>query len=131
MDMHDRFRKMAIKNLAPRSKGGKGFEVTLSKRITGEFNPSTGVVEDDREVKFEGSAIRTSFRMHSIDGNLIKVDDVLLYLSPILIDGTECPAPVHGDIVTFKQQDFVVMSHREWDFAGVPCGWRVQARIGG
>lgn len=129
--MHDRFRNMAIRNLSPRSKGGKGFEVTLSRRSIGKFDPRTGEVEGDTIVKYNGSAIRTSFRMHTIDGNLIKVDDVLLYLSPVLLDGTECPKPVNGDVVSFKEQDFVVMSLRDWDFAGVSCGWRVQARIGG
>lgn len=130
MDMHDRFRAMAIKNLAPRSKGGKGVEVTLKKMVAGEYNPDTSMVEDDSVVEYFGSALRTSFKTFAIDGNLIRVDDLLLYLSPQLINGTDCPAPIKGDTIVFSGVEYVVHALREWDFAGVECGWRVQLRLG-
>lgn len=130
MDMHDRFRAMAIRNLSPRSSGGNGIEIVLTKKEGGVYNPATSKYEGGYEAPYGCSGIRTSFKSFAVDGNLVRVDDLLIYLSPVLLSGNDTPTPLKGDKITIKGKTYIVVSQREWDFSGITCGWRVQARLG-
>jgi len=128
--MQGRFREMTIRRLGLRENGGEGAPITLTKTTEGVYNPITSQVEGGGEEVFEGSALRTRFKSHTVDGNLIRADDLLFYVSPVLLNGEDCPEPIRPDTLTFEGKTYSVVSSDAWDFSGIPCGWRVQARIG-
>lgn len=127
--MQNRFREMTIRRLGLRESGGEGAPITLNK-IESQYNPVTSKNENVVVDTHEGSALRTRFKSHTVDGNLIRADDLLFYISPVLLDGTDCPEPIRPDTLTFEGKTYVVVSSDAWDFSGIPCGWRVQARVG-
>lgn len=127
--MQNRFREMTIRRLGLRENGGEGAPITISK-IESQYNPVTSKNESVVVDVHEGSALRTRFKSHTVDGNLIRADDLLFYVSPVLLNGEDCPEPIRPDTLTFEGKTYVVVSSDAWDFSGIPCGWRVQARVG-
>lgn len=125
-DMHDRLRSMTIRNLKPRSQGGKGMEGTL-KRATSVYNPTTDMNEQVIE-EFDISGLRATYKIYHIDGQLIRQGDLKFYLCPILTDGTDCPAPQTTDKLLFDRLEYMIVTVKPWRFAGTDCGWLLQLR---
>ena len=128
--MQDRFREMTIRRLGLRENGGEGAPITLSKLTEGVYNPVTSKVEGGGEELFEGSALRTRFSSFAVDGNLIRADDALFYISPVLLNGEDCPEPIRPDTLTFEGKTYSVVSSDAWNFSGIVCGWKIQGRVG-
>ncbi|WP_238173925.1 hypothetical protein [Pseudomonas aeruginosa] len=88
-DIYDRSRAMAIRMLAPRSKGGKGLELRLTKFEQGEYDPATGG-SPTIERRFDGSGMRQDYDVRVIDGSLIQQGDVEIIMSPVQLGGRTC-----------------------------------------
>ncbi|WP_237755763.1 hypothetical protein [Pseudomonas aeruginosa] len=88
-DIYDRSRAMAIRMLAPRSKGGKGLELRLTKFEQGEYDPATGG-SPTIERSFDGSGMRQDYDVRVIDGSLIQQGDVEIIMSPVQLGGRTC-----------------------------------------
>lgn len=126
-DIHDRGRATAIRMLAPRSKGGKGLELTLVQRTQGAYDPITGG-SSVTEQRYVGSALRDHFSMDDVDGTFIRVGDVRLLLSPVQINGQDMPEPATQDRIEFDGDVYTALNVKPWNYAGVTCGFEVQAR---
>ncbi|WP_273807275.1 MULTISPECIES: hypothetical protein [unclassified Pseudomonas] len=126
-DIHDRGRALAIRMLAPRSKGGKGLNLTLTKPGQKAYDPATSTVTTSPQA-FTGSGLRESYKQTDIDGTLIRQGDVKLLVSPVQADGTDLPEPVTGDQIRFDGKVLKVISVEPWNYAGVACGYEVQGR---
>jgi hypothetical protein len=126
-DIYDRAKAAAARMLAPRSKGGKGLELSLVRVITGEYDPEIGGGKVTTE-QFDSSGLRQSYRQQDIDGSLIQQGDVKILISPVLLDGADTPQPVTLDKITFDGDTYTVQHVDPWDYAGVAVGFSVQAR---
>lgn len=113
--------------LAPRSKGGKGLELSLIRITAGEYDPETGG-NTDTTARFEGSGFRETYEQKDIDGSLIKRGDVKILISPVLLNGSDTPKPVSLDRIVFDEDTYIVQHVDPWDYAGIAVGFSVQAR---
>jgi len=77
----------------------KGQAVTISTVTPGTYDPTTGKITNTTTTQY-GYGIITNWEVKLIDGNLIKVTDKRLYLSPFNKDGAALTAPKIGDTVT-------------------------------
>lgn len=125
-DIYDRAKASAARNLAPRSQGGKGLELTLRRTVQGEYDPDTGVSETVTD--YAGSGLRENYRAEDIDGSLIKAGDVKLLVSPVLLSGIDMPQPDTQDKILFDGETYTVQRVDPWDYAGLAVGFSVQAR---
>lgn len=126
-DTYDRAKASAARILAPRSSGGKGLELTLTKTTVGAYNPATGG-STNTTASYSGSGFRQEYKLKDVDGLLVKQGDVEILVSPLQISGTDMPAPATGDTITFDGAVYSVVSVSPWNFAGLAVGFVVQAR---
>jgi hypothetical protein len=126
-DIYDRAKAAASRMLSPRSKGGKGLELSLIRVTTGEYDPEVGGSPVLTE-QFDGSGLRQNYRQQDIDGSLIKQGDVKILISPVLLDGVDTPQPVTLDKIAFDGDTYTVQHVDPWDYAGIAVGFSVQAR---
>ncbi|MBH8611213.1 hypothetical protein I4N56_009845 [Pseudomonas mohnii] len=126
-DIYDRAKASAARMLAPRSKGGKGLELSLIRITAGEYDPEIGGSPVTTE-QFDGSGLRQNYRQQDIDGSLIKQGDVKILISPVLLDGLDAPQPVTLDKITFDGDNYTIQHVDPWDYAGIAVGFSVQAR---
>lgn len=129
MGFHDRMRAMAIRQLGPAPKG-KGSPVTFTKRISGGYNPKTGKTTPVVTQDFTGSAVRVNYSNYAYTNTTIVYGDFQLYLSPVLIDGTDTPTPTIGDEYTFLGKKVTVINYSAFNDNGIGCGWKLQVRYG-
>lgn len=127
-DMFDRLRAMTIKNLKPRSSGGKG-QAGMLVRKEYVYNPYTdmNVVED---TNYAISGLRATYALRHVDGELVRMSDVKFYLCPLLLDGTDCPTPLTTDQIEIDGKTYTVLTVNTWNNSGVDCGWQLQLRTG-
>lgn len=126
-DIYDRARATAIRMLAPRSKGGKGLEMTLTRTVMGEYDPNIGGASSTT-TNYDGSAFRDTYSLRDVDGSLIKSGDVKLLVSPELLNGSDTPTPETVDKILFDSTLYTVQSVKPWNYAGLDIGFEVQAR---
>ena len=126
-DIYDRAKAASSRMLAPRSRGGKGLELSLIRVTTGEYDPEVGGSPVLTE-QFDGSGLRQKYRQQDIDGSLIKQGDVKILISPVLLDGADTPQPVTLDKIAFDGDTYTVQHVDPWDYAGIAVGFSVQAR---
>lgn len=126
-DIYDRSKALAARMLAPRSKGGKGLEMTLTKSAKGPRDPDTGGAATVN-TNHEGSAFRDTYEQKDIDGTAIKVGDVKLLVSPVKLDGVDMPQPSTQDKILFDGRLYTVIQVNPWNYAGLAVGFEVQAR---
>ncbi|MGY3172431.1 hypothetical protein ACVWYU_001808 [Pseudomonas sp. TE12234] len=126
-DIYDRAKASAARMLAPRSKGGKGLELSLLRVTTGEYDPESGTTPATT-VQYDGSGFRENYNQRDIDGSRIKQGDVKILISPLLLDGTDTPQPISQDKILFDGDTYTVQNVDPWDYAGLAVGFSVQAR---
>lgn len=129
MGMYDRIRAMTIRQLGL-GRGGKGSAVILYKQGEGEFNPVTGRIEGAGTTEYAGSGLRINYTNFAYKSEAIEYGDFQLYLSPVLQDGVDCPAPVIEDTLLFLEETYKVINLEAWNAAGTSCGWKLQVRKG-
>lgn len=127
-DIHDRGRALAVRLLAPRSRGGKGLEMALIRTTEGPYDPDTGTA-GQTETPYQGSGLRDTYEAAEVDGALIRQDDAKLILSPVTLDGIDLPDPESGDQIDFDGSRYQVVSVKPWNYAGVDIGYEVQGRL--
>lgn len=126
-DIHDRGRALAIRMLAPRTKG-KGLALTLRKKTVGEYNPETGG-QDTVWTEIQGSGLRTGFDLQDIDNTYILEGDVEILISPAMLDGiTDMPQPSTNDVIVFDGSSYNVIGVRPGDYAGLNCFYKAHCR---
>lgn len=128
-DMYDRFRAMTIRNLKPRSQGGKGLECELQVTTDNVYNEETDTYESTTTLH-EISGIRASYKIRHVDGDLIRVGDVKFYMCPVLVDGTDSPTPETTNKILFDETLYMIVTVKKWRHAGTDCGWLLQLREG-
>lgn len=126
-DIYDRAKASTARMLAPRSGGGKGLELSLVRVTTGDYDPETGTTPVTTD-QYDGSGFRENYRQQDIDGSRIKVGDVKILISPLLLDGTDTPQPISQDKILFDGDTYTVQNVDPWDYAGLAVGFSVQAR---
>lgn len=126
-DIYDRGKGLAIRMLAPRSKGGKGLEMTLIKTTEAEYNPDTSTYEGGT-VEYQSSALRDNYAEEDIDNTNILTSDVKFIISPVQLDGSDMPRISDGDQIVFNGDTYSVVNVSTWNFAGLTVGFEVQAR---
>ena len=127
-DIYDRAKAIAARQLAPRSAGGKGLELTLRRTVTGEYDPVTGTEPDPVVTNYDGSGFRDSYRLQDVDGSLIKSGDVKFLVSPSLLSGDDMPEPTTQDLIIFDGSTYTIHNVGPWNYAGLAVGFEVQAR---
>lgn len=126
-DIHDRGRALAIRMLAPRTKG-KGLALTLRKKTVGEYNPETGG-QETAWTEFNGTGLRTNFDLQDIDNTYILEGDVEILMSPAMLDGvTDMPQPSTNDVIVFDGSSYNVIGVRPGDYAGLNCFYKAHCR---
>lgn len=127
-DMFDRLRAMTIRQLKPRSSGGKGQAGVLVRKEY-IYNPYTdmNVVE---ETNYNISGLRATYALRHVDGELVRMSDVKFYLCPLLLNGTDCPTPLTTDQIQIDGKTYTVLTINTWNHSGVDCGWQLQLRAG-
>lgn len=126
---HNRMRNMVIRQLAY-GKGGKGNPVDFKTKTKGVFNPATGKVEGSVESVVTGSGVRVNYSESSYKDATIQHGDFQLYLSPVLLDGSDAPVPRVGDRLTFLGKSVDVIKVSPFNDNGLDCGWKLQVRYG-
>lgn len=126
-DIYDRSKALATRLLAPRSKGGKGLETTMTHSIIGEYDPTDGSTNTTLQ-EFDTSAFRDTYNQANIDGTLILQGDVRLLVSPVQLDGSDLQAPVIGDTFSFDGVVYKAINVSPYNYAGLNVGFEVQAR---
>ena len=125
-DIHDRGRALAIRMLAPRTKG-KGLALTLRKKTVGEYNPETGG-QDVLWTEYTGSGLRTTYDLKDIDGSYILEGDVEILMSPVMTDGADMPQPSTNDVIVFDGSSYNVVDVRTGNFIGLDCFYKAHCR---
>ncbi len=125
-DIYDRGLALAVRMLAPRSKGGKGLALTLLRTQDGVYQGGKMVIPPP--VPFDGSGVRTNYKKAEIDGVRVVASDWKLLLSPVTLAGADMPEPRVVDLVSFDGKTYRVISVAPWNYAGLVCGFAVQMR---
>lgn len=126
-DMHDRGRALAIRMLAPRTKG-KGLALTLKKKImSGEYDPEAGG-QGFTWSDSDGSGLRTRYAQKDIDNTYILQSDLRMLISPVKLDGKDMPEPSTNDVILFDGSEYNIINVGPWNYAGVKIGWACQCR---
>lgn len=125
-DLFDRLRKTVVKQLKPRSEGGKGMAGTLI-RTERTYNPVTDMNEAVK-TSYAISGLKATYKLFHVDGELIRMSDVKFDLSPDLLDSTVCPTPTTADQVVLDGKTYSVISVANWNGAGDDLGWILQLR---
>ena len=126
-DIYDRAKAAVARNLAPRSKGGNGLELTLTRATQGEYDPATGGSTPTVQ-NYDGSGFRENYKQSDIDGTRIKQGDFKILISPVLLNGSDMPKPESQDSILFDGDIYTIQSADPWDYAGLAVGYSVQAR---
>jgi len=113
--------------LSPRSKGGKGAEMILTRKVPGAYDPATGK-PSVTITQYAGSGFRDTYELKNVDGTLIRRDDVKLLVSPVLLTGEDTPRPMETDTIIFDGTAYTVVGVEPWNYAGITVGFEVQAR---
>lgn len=129
MAFHDRMRAMVIRQLAPQPKG-KGVPVTFHQSLGGDYDPVTGGVTPIVVNDYNGSGVRVNYSEYAYKNTAIQVGDFQIYLSPVMINGSEMPMPSIGDEFTFLGKKARVVNIGPFNDNGVDCGWKLQVRYG-
>jgi len=79
---------------------GKGQAVTLTHTVPGTYDPATGLVSGATTTVQNGTGAIIDWDTRQVDGELIKISDKLLLLSPLTTAGVVLTAPVLGDTIT-------------------------------
>lgn len=118
---------MVVKNLGlgPR---GKGVPVDLLKSVMPPYDPSVKPVPVI--TTYNGSGLRVNYTEGAYRNALIVYGDFQIYLSPVLLDGSECPMPTKADTMIFNGQKVKVINVSPFNDNGIDCGWKVQVRYG-
>lgn len=125
-DLFDRLRVTVVKQLAPRSAGGKGMAgILIRKERT--YNPETDMNESV-DTTYDISGLRASFKLYHIDGSLIRSSDVKFDLSPALLDGNVCPTPTTTDQIQLDSKLYTIVTIANWNGADDALGWILQLR---
>lgn len=127
VDIYDRAKAGAARMLAPRSRGGKGLELSLTRVVAGEYDPDIGT-SPTTTTQYDGSGFRENYRQQDVDGTVIKQGDVKILVSPLLLDGADMPLPISQDTILFDGVTYTVQNVAPWDYAGLAVGFSVQAR---
>jgi hypothetical protein len=127
-DIYEEAKALAAEMLAPRSRGGNGLELILTRSSDGAYDPDSSTISDPVVTTYAGSGFRDTYRQQDIDGTLIKQGDVKLLVSPVLLDGSDMPQPLSQDLVLFDGVRYTVQSVEPWNYAGLAVGFSVQAR---
>lgn len=125
-DLFDRLRKTVVEQLAPRSIGGKGMAGLLIRKER-TYNPDTDMNEVV-DTTYDISGLKASYKLHYVDGSLIRMGDVKFDLSPSLLDGTVCPTPTTSDQIQLDGKVYTVVTVANWNGAGDDLGWVLQLR---
>jgi hypothetical protein len=120
---------MVIKQLGV-GRGGNGVQLTLTRRIPGAYDPTTGGSTPTINVDYVGSGLRVNYNEYAYRNETIVYGDFQLYVSPVLIDGTDCPDPQIGDIIYFLEKKIKVINVKPFNDNGTDCGWKLQVRYG-
>lgn len=127
-DIYDRAKATAARMLGPRSKGGKGLELTLRRVTQGEYDPETSGNAGGSTIEYQGSGFRESYALKDIDGSLVKHGDFKILISPVQLDGADMPEPATLDIVLFDGETYTIQAVDPMDYAGLAVGFYVQGR---
>jgi hypothetical protein len=127
-DMFDRLRAMTIRQLQPRSSGGKGQAGVLVRKEY-RYNPDTDM-NDVINSSYDISGLRATYALRHLDGELIRMSDVKFYLCPVLLNGNDCPTPLTTDQIQIDGKTYTVLNVTTWNNSGVDCGWQLQLRTG-
>lgn len=125
-DIYDRAKAMAMRMLAPRSKGGKGLGLVLRRETLGEYDPDNP--QPPGELVLNGSGFREEYDDKYIDGTLIVRGDVKLLVSPVQLSGVDMPTPQENDSITFDGTTYTVIAVSPWNYAGLAVGFKLQVR---
>lgn len=125
MGIQDRLRAMVIKNLSPK---GAGVAMTLTKTTGSVFNPGTSSVTPGTTTNYLGSGLRVNYKAYEYKNTAIEYGDFQVYLSPVLLDGTDCPRPATGDKVIIGAESATVVNLERWNSNELECGYKLQMR---
>lgn len=92
MNVYEQGRALAIKELAPVDRGGKGQIITLTYTYTGEYDEATGTAETLTYVQ-ECSGVEVGIKAERVNGTSILTGDAMLKLSPVRTDGQDIVIP--------------------------------------
>lgn len=84
--IYDRGRDLAIRQLAPIPKGGKGQVVTLTFTIPGDYDPDAGEASNTTTIQ-TGSGIEKGIKVDRLNGSTILAGDSEFVLSPVQTNG--------------------------------------------
>jgi len=127
-----RFLALAGRLLAPKSRGGKGQEVTLkAPPFAGTFDPetetTTGATPGATHIS---SGVEDKFSAFSVASGVVAAGDVKFLLSPLKADGSPMPKPV-ADAWTLTYADGSAWTIKKVDRiapAGVAVMYELQLR---
>lgn len=100
-----------------------GSSVVLTRMVS-EYDVSTGD-SDGAESKSSGKGVRVDYKISEIDGTLILVGDVRLFL-----DAVNLIEPRPGDSITFDSKTFIVIRCNPVKPATKAVAYIVQTRAG-
>lgn len=107
-DYDARFLALAARLLAPKSRGGKGQEVTLHQPGSeGTFDPVTETTSGaSPPVDHYGSGVEDGYSAEMVASGAVLAGDVKFLLSPVTLQGAALPTPV-ADSWTLTKDDGV------------------------
>ncbi len=128
-DIYDRAAATVQRVLKPRSQGGKGAEMTLTRPSSDESTYSPGgAVTPATPATYEGYAFRENYSLGDIDGTVIQRGDVKFLVAPLQTNGDAMPIPQSGDTITFGGVAYSAQSAEPMDYADKLVAITVQAR---
>jgi len=77
--------------------GARAVVLSRPSTLPPVYSTATGVSTPVAPEEYKGSGVTLDYRQGEIDGELIKVGDVRLYLSPFQTNGSEMPIPTTSD----------------------------------
>ena len=92
-DYDVRARTTAGRLLNSKANGGKGQAITLTRQSTGTYNPATGTNAVTTSTQ-NCTGVVIEYDAKAIDGDLVRMGDKKLLLSPLNTAGTAITAPV-------------------------------------
>ena len=97
--------------------------ITIQRVAEGEYDPATGSVAAGTTTSYTGRGVTEDYRKNEIDGDVVKQDDLRLYLNATANE------PLVGDRVTLQSKNFQIIDANRVQVNGVTVLYDLQLRV--
>lgn len=109
---------------AKRQIAAAGVPITLTRKVTDDYDPTIGTADTFGASTFTGSGVRDQYALRDIDGTLIRAGDVRIYM----VWDDQDPIPQVGEKLIMDGQTWMIVKPNPIKPGPIVLLYEIQAR---